>query len=242
MSKEETGRRLREYRELKKISATDFAKMLGVRKSTVSMWEKGTNSFGVEKIKPICEILDITPTELLNYQGGNSETLEANEKKLVDIYQSVSQAGKDLIMSNAESVKTYEDNKIITFIPMFREGQIPMVEIPYYDQAAGMGTGQFVEDAIPKKLNVAQMNVPDHTDYIIDVTGDSMEPDFQSGDRLFIQVTKTLEIGDIGVFSFEGEQLVKEFGGGVLISRNKKYEPIKVNKDLHIQGKVLGKV
>lgn len=231
------NRILEEYGSIRR-----FAKKIDMPVSTLNTAlnkENGFNSMGVESALKICTELGLDIEALYNAQN---EPLTADEKKLVDIYQSVSQAGKDLIMSNAESVKTYEDNKIITFIPMFREGQIPMVEIPYYDQAAGMGTGQFVEDAIPKKLNIAQMNVPDHTDYIIDVTGDSMEPDFQSGDRLFIQVTKTLEIGDIGVFSFEGEQLVKEFGGSVLISRNRKYEPIKVNKDLHIQGKVLGKV
>lgn len=223
-------------------SVNNFAKEAKIPQSTLATAlnkEDGFNKLKVGTALKICSMLGVD-VESLDSEEFDEENFERD--RLIEIYDSVSRAGKDLIISNAESVKIYEDNKMITFIPMFKEGSIPMVEIPYYDQAAGMGTGQFVEDAMPKKLSVAQMCVPANTDYIIDVTGDSMEPDFHSGDRLFIQITRTLEIGDIGVFSFEGEQLVKEFGNGVLISKNKKYQPIKVNKDLHIQGKVLGKV
>lgn len=244
MKKETTGERIKKFRLKQQLKQTDLAEMLNVKKSTVSMWEKGNNSPGVEKLSRICDILKVTPSVLLGYEGEQPETepLTENEQKLVDIYKSVSKSGKDIIMTTAENIQEYEDSQTTLLIPMINEGRIPTTELDYYDQAAGMGTGAIVENAIPQKIKVVTNQVPPETDFVIRVYGDSMEPLFHSGDKLYIQSTKTLNIGDIGVFSFEGEQLVKELGKGVLISRNKQYEPIKITRDLYIQGKVLGRV
>ena len=219
-----------------------FSRKIGIPTSTLNTAlnkERGFNTMPIENALKVCSELGL---DVLSLYDKESEPLTTNEQKLVNIYHSVSQAGKDMIMTNAEAVKQFEDNKVITFMPILNESRIPTVELDYYDQAAGMGTGQIVEDAIPKKINILASQVPPKTDFIIRVYGDSMEPTYHSEDKLFIESTNVLDAGDIGVFNFRGETLVKEYRRGELISHNKKYQPIKIDESVYIQGRVLGKV
>ena len=62
--------RIYEYLEKKGITQLEFAKRTGISRSTVSEWRrKGTNP-SADKIMIICEVLDISPYELL--QGTES--------------------------------------------------------------------------------------------------------------------------------------------------------------------------
>lgn len=57
--------RIYKYLDEKGISQIEFAKRTGISQSTVSDWRrKGTNP-SADKIMIICEVLDISPYELL---------------------------------------------------------------------------------------------------------------------------------------------------------------------------------
>ena len=57
--------RIYKYMEEKKISQIEFSRRTGITQSTVSDWRrKGTNP-SADKIMIICEVLGITPYELL---------------------------------------------------------------------------------------------------------------------------------------------------------------------------------
>lgn len=245
MKNQTTGDRLRMFRKLKHLNQKDIAKHLGVGNTTVSQWETNVNGIDVKYIWPICQLLEITPSILLGYNNEDvpdSLNLDFDEKLLLEIYQSLSQTGKDALIDMAKSLGEFEKNQTTLVIPIFNSGTIATTQLDYYDTAAGMGTGQIVENPIPQKMNIPTRQVPEKTDFIIRVVGDSMEPTYSNNDKLFIESTNVLNIGDIGVFNLNGEQMVKEFGNGELISHNKEYSPIKVDKSLYIQGKVLGKV
>ena len=72
--------RIYQYLEEKKISQLEFAKRTGISQSTVSDWRrKGTNP-SADKIMIICEVLEISPYDLL--QGTENKKLK--EYKQVD--------------------------------------------------------------------------------------------------------------------------------------------------------------
>jgi len=101
------------------------------------------------------------------------------------------------------------------------------------------GTGQIAGSDEPEELELKK-RPPRGTSYIAPVSGDSMEPTYQDGDKLFIRSCKNIEVGQIGVFLMDGQQWVKELGNGVLISHNDKYAPIPMRDDIECQGLVLG--
>ena len=74
-----------------------------------------------------------------------------------------------------------------------------------------------------------------------------MEPQFEDGQIAWVLQQDTLENGDIGIFSLNGDAYIKKLKdderGVFLISFNKKYTPILIGSDdrLDIFGKVIGK-
>lgn len=79
-------------------------------------------------------------------------------------------------------------------------------------------------------------------DFIIGVNGDSMEPDYHDGDRLYVKKTDHMSYGDVGIFTINNECFLKEYGKDGLVSRNKDYKDITGTEDVRMIGKVIGKV
>lgn len=101
------------------------------------------------------------------------------------------------------------------------------------------GTGEQAGDEQPENLRLIK-EPPRGTSYVAPINGDSMEPTYRSGDKLFIHACEEIEPGQIGVFFMDGQQWVKELGDGVLISHNPNYPPRPMTEDIRCQGLVLG--
>ena len=97
--------RIYEYLDKRGITQMEFAKKTGISQSTISDWKrKGTNP-SADKIMIICEVLDISPYELL--QGTENKKhkeykpvdyvfidKESDEFHLIEIYQVLNQDSK----------------------------------------------------------------------------------------------------------------------------------------------------
>ena len=80
------GDRIRLYRENRNFSQKEFAEKIGVSNSRVSNWEQGINRPDVDLLKTICEVLNISPSELLDVHL-DIEELTEHEKQLVRNYR-----------------------------------------------------------------------------------------------------------------------------------------------------------
>lgn len=66
--------RIYKYLAEKGMSQIEFSKRTGISQSTVSDWRrKGTNP-SADKIMIICEVLGVSPTELLSGVGGKQQS------------------------------------------------------------------------------------------------------------------------------------------------------------------------
>lgn len=110
---------------------------------------------------------------------------------------------------------------------------------PGYTSPMSAGTGQTAESDYPEELELTK-RPPRGTSYVAPINGNSMEPTYHSGDKLFIHACEEIEPGQIGVFFMDGQQWVKELGDGVLISHNPNYLPRPMTEDIRCQGLVLG--
>ena len=91
---------------------------------------------------------------------------------------------------------------------------------------------------------VAQLLDIWQADYVIPISGDSMEPTFHSGDRVFVAKDDALEEGDIGIFIVNGDAYIKELGNKCLISHNTAYKPLQLlsSDSIYCCGRVIGVV
>lgn len=115
----------------------------------------------------------------------------------------------------------------------------------YFDMPASAGTGEWLDgDSSYSIINVPLTDESRRADFIIRVSGDSMEPKFYDGDKLLVVQAQTLDRGEIGVFVLNGESYVKKLGNSKLVSINPAYRDIPYDKNdtISVVGKVIGKV
>ena len=82
----EIGGRIKKFREEKGISQKDFAAQIGVSNSRVSNWEQGINRPDVDLLAAICNVLSVSPSELLDIQLDPDE-LTGHERQLIKNYR-----------------------------------------------------------------------------------------------------------------------------------------------------------
>lgn len=114
----------------------------------------------------------------------------------------------------------------------------------YYDQPASAGTGQYLNDVQVEQI---ELPVDVDADFVIPVYGDSMEPEYHSGDYVFVKLSVDLSDGNIGVFEYYGDSYIKQLllgdAGAFLHSLNSDYDdiPVDADSDFRIIGEVVGR-
>ena len=69
-----------------------------------------------------------------------------------------------------------------------------------------------------------------------------MEPDYSDGEKVFVEKSSDIEIGEVGVFVRGNECFIKECGTDGLISKNPKYADVEpFSEGIKVVGKVIGK-
>ena len=82
----EIGNRIKKFREARNLSQKDFANKIGVSNSRVSNWEQGVNRPDVDLLVNICKVLNVSPSELLDFRLGTDE-LTNHERQLIINYR-----------------------------------------------------------------------------------------------------------------------------------------------------------
>jgi repressor LexA len=123
-----------------------------------------------------------------------------------------------------------------------------VTEMQFYYESVSAGLGNYLTGSESEMVSVPTDDVPDGADYLLKVSGDSMEPEYNDGDLIFVKACTGLESGDIGIFVLNGEGYCKRLEVDYekmqtrLVSLNDRYGDIVVreHKEMRTVGKVLG--
>ena len=107
-------------------------------------------------------------------------------------------------------------------------------------QPVSAGTGAYLGPEEFETIFVEENELTRRASFGVPVRGDSMEPLYHDGDILVVEGAEDVNIGEIGVFTVNGDGYVKKRGDGVLISLNPDYAPIPITGDSWCNGKVIG--
>ena len=240
------GEKLKMYRENKNLTQEELAHLIGVAKSTISGYEKNSREPDVIKIKKLAAALNVSADDLLEIESKEKTILTKDDIQLIKKYRSLDSHGKEIIDNVlALELKRYEDflRDVSKEINSYKH-ETGIIQLPYFDLPVSAGSGVFLDSDTYEILDVPDTTASRQATYAVRVSGNSMEPDFQNGDKILVRQQPTLEVGDLGIFILNGEGYFKEYGGDCLISLNKAYEPIKISSDdsIYIKGKVIGKL
>ena len=80
------GSRIRMFREAKKISQKEIAERIGISAARFSNWEQGLNRPDVDLLAKICDVLNVSPSELLDFHLPPDELTDL-ERKVIAQYR-----------------------------------------------------------------------------------------------------------------------------------------------------------
>ena len=227
--------RIRFFREKKNLEQKAFAARLGVTANAVSNWECGRSRPDVNLLPAVCEALDITFYDLYNMKLPDNP-FSAREKALVDGYRRLSLGNRYAIDKAVETLGFIQD----------AESRPEIRRLLYFSRSLAAGAAdptEFEQDAEPVYL-YASPEV-DRADYVFNVNGDSMEPDYHTGDLALVERLSggaSLRYGEIGAFIVGNETYIKQYEADGLHSLNRKYEVLRFGEDqaVYLIGRVVG--
>lgn len=115
--------------------------------------------------------------------------------------------------------------------------------LPLFDVPVSAGGGEWLLDGHEYVFHEFE-DAPHDADFALKVRGDSMSPNFNDGDIVFVRKCVLVEGGQIGVFYLNGEGYMKMLQGNRLVSLNDEYAPVTVTEydEFFVAGRVVGKV
>lgn len=243
------GERLTQLRkENGYATRNEFADKLGIPSTTLRNYETNAREPGHTFLKQISEFFNVSVDYLLcltdEKEVLNTFRLRLSEQEIIKNYRSLDSFGQETVnMILDRELKRIEmmDNLVADKA----DGNLirPTRFMAYYQKLASAGTGEYIFDDIPiDTIEVPLDEISKTADFVIGVSGNSMEPTFYDGDKVFVERCQIIETGKIGVFMVNNECVIKEAGETGLISHNKNYKTIPGNESIQCIGKVLGKV
>ena len=227
------GERLKKARLAQHLNQEELAERIGAKYRSISTWENGTAKPDCLTILRICEALKISPNHLLGYNM-NIDTPTLHEWAILHKYRDIDEIGKDAVSAvlDAEYRRVAKPKKA------------RLLRLDFYNYPASAGIGNFLEEETPDDILVNESVEAEQADYVIPISGNSMEPTFHDGDKVFVEKMDSVDEGDIGIFVINGDVFIKELGDRCLISHNENYKPIKLRPDdsIYCCGKVIGVV
>lgn len=235
---------LRQLRLEKKLSQVSIASQLGVAPSTYSLYESGKREPNIQFLKKLAQIFGCSLDTLLGVPQKMFSSLSDHEQKLLTSYWELNYEGRQKLIEYLDDLNKLYATKEHTqgFLPADTSAMLTF-PIPYYDVPVSAGTGQFLDNTKAEMLELTSPP-PQGASFVVRISGDSMLPTYSDGDKVFVHGQSTLEVGEVGIFSVDGDVYIKELGRGQLISHNKKYAPITLEEysSVYCYGKVMGRL
>lgn len=225
------GKRIRNLRKEQKMSAAQFASLVGIgTATTLTRYETGARTMNPETIDRICKYFGKTADYFFN------EDLPTQNQAI--------------LIKNFDTLQLPRQQKVLDYLTeQVEEQRREESKSHYYAFVLGevsAGTGQWLHEELPERIEV-DAEPPAH-DFAVRVIGDSMMPLFSDGEVIFVKKVKSrfeVRNNQIIIAELNGNAYVKkvtfEDNQAKLISLNDKYEDIIVTEsdDFSIPGVVV---
>ena len=231
------GNSIKEVRKSKKLTQKKLAELTGFKQNTISNHENGNRQLDEGDIRIYAHALGVSPQYLFDLSKPSSVD---STPQIQTIYDELKPPRQAKVLNYAERQLDEQRNEETQLNEVSEV--IQLYSYDYYDHPASAGTGQYLNDVRVERI---ELPVDVDADFVIPIKGDSMEPDYQDGDLVFIQTSVDLNDGVIGVFNYNGDayikQLVIDKEQAYLHSLNPAYKdmPITPETDFRIIGEVV---
>ena len=217
-----------------------------------SVFKRGLKNSGIDTTLKIfnalrLDIESINTGILKPVSITKTEGISEEEFSCIKKYRTLDRYGKNMVdnVLNLEFQRCTEQlqkEQTITFplYDMGAEEPVRIIWLPEPLQPAAAGYGQAADDETAEQIPVKYNETTRKADYIMRVSGDSMEPKIHDGDRILVRVQPSVEEGEIGVFIRDSECVIKVYRGDYLESLNPQYGNLPFRGFSECKGLVIG--
>ena len=240
------GDKIKELRKINGLTLQELADTLNseypdtinFNKGKISKWENNREEPRLSSVKILADFFSVP----LDY----FDDKDNSQLEIVSIYNELKAPRQKKVLNYADNQlkeQKLEENNQSNNVVTLSDYKTKECDYEFYDTAASAGTGQYLNDV---NIETITLPVDIDADFVVPIYGDSMEPDYHSGDYVFVKLSVNLSSGDIGVFELYGDAYIKQIfiegDKAYLHSLNPKYDDIIVDadSDFRIIGEVVG--
>lgn len=186
----------------------------------LSKWEKGMTLPSARQLLLVCHALEVEDISGVFMGKGLAHGLNAAGQRKLSEYA-------DLLRRSGLYDRRREEGRPIRL----------------YTISASAGPGQYLDDGDFQWIT--DPDAPDRADFAVCIAGDSMEPRYHHGQRVYVQAAPYVADGEVGLFSWEGNAYIKILHdrpeGVSLHSLNPAYTDIPIHDpaQLRVFGRIL---
>lgn len=211
----------------------DLTDYLGISKNQFTDWKSGRIKSYNKYLNEIAAFFGTTVDYLLT--GKISQpTNESIESEIERLYSKLDNDDKNKAKGYINCLLDADKYK--------KKLKLKIINATYFDTPVSAGTGIQLDYTTMKTIQIIGDEPPKYADYVLRISGNSMEPKFSDGDFIFVQKTDVIEYGDIGIFYLGGDVYMKKYTHDGLESLNHEYDLIPADEEVKCLGKVLRKV
>ena len=232
------------YMEQKGVDRNTLCADLDLKYTTVRDWLKGITYPRIGKIELLANYFKINKSDLIENKISTAQPSDYLLEKITNTARKLNAENKKIVLRTSEDLLDEQEKRRKSKINEVSEViSLYQVEIVSETAAAcGFNYGFGYDDTDRENIEVDEQ--PPRHDIATKVSGDSMQPDYQDGDILYL-VDKGLTTynGDLAVIAYGDRSYFKkiytENGRLRLVSLNDKYEDIILDfppaEDTHIK-------
>ena len=232
------------YMEQKGVDRNTLCADLDLKYTTVRDWLKGITYPRIGKIELLANYFNINKSDLIENKISTAQPSDSLLEEITNTARKLNTENKKIVLRTSEDLlkeqKNEEEAKINEVSEVISLYQVEVVSETA--AASGFNYGFGYDDTDRETIEVDEQ--PPRHDIATKVSGDSMQPDYQDGDILYL-VDKGLTTynGDLAVIAYGDRSYFKkiytENGRLRLVSLNDKYEDIILDfppaEDTHIK-------
>ncbi len=225
------GDLIREYRRRKGLSQEQLGALAHVKKNAVGAWEAGRSRPDVASIPALCRELSLPISVFFGVQEPPAF------EEVTSRYAQLNEYNRQVILKQMDTLYDLQCQR--NAVPSRK-----LVQVYMNDLSAAAGYSWSIGDPGGEMVYLAADPLTLQADEIVRVSGNSMEPTFNDGDRVLLQHCGSLRDGEIGIFTNGDTGYIKEYRPDGLYSHNPAYPVMRFGEGDSVRcvGRVLGKL
>jgi len=224
------GKRIKEARRNAGLTQKELSKMVGVTPSAITNYENDVSHPKEPVLYALIKVLEVDANFFFQDDAAPVEgsPLSSAEQEHMRKYRALGSGGKRIVDTVLE--REYD-----------RMHAQPVITLPFFQDKVSAGIGNFVSNGTTEQLSIKLLPETSGSDYVVQVTGDSMMPAYHDGDLVLVHSQPEVAVGEIGLWIVNGDGYIKQRGENALRSLNPLYAPIRIEDGDRVDcfGKVL---